>query len=578
MFRVFRFLGKYKWQTALLILLIIARTVGTLFIPTLTADILNGITAYPPHDMGYVWQKGGIMLGVALITALFSVISTYLATHIATSMGRDIRGALFRKAQSFSANDFNKFGAASLITRSTNDVTQIQQAFSIIVDMLLPAPFMTVAALFLAFRKSGNLAFILVGFMAVIIVVLAVIAVKVVPIFEQLQTSLDGINRKVRSGIIGVRVIRAFNRERDEKQTTDDTFQKYANISIRANKLFAVMSPLVMFLMYACSVIIIWLGGERVISGQIGPGDISAIIEYSMLTLMYLIMGVSSFMFIPRAHTCGKRIAAVLDEKPEFECEAAGRETENGDVKLAFNDVSFRYPGAEERVLEHIDFQVRSGKTTAIIGSTGSGKSTIANLLMRIYDVTSGSVTVDGKDVKLYSTHDLRDKIGFVPQKAFLFSGTIADNLRHGKRNATEEEMRHAVEIAQMGDFIASKKEGFNYPVAQGGTNFSGGQKQRLSIARAIIKKPDIYVFDDSFSALDFKTDAALRAALKQEVGDSAVIIVAQRISTILDADQILVLDEGKLVGKGTHRELMQTCEIYQQIAHSQLSEEELQS
>ncbi|MCM1296267.1 MAG: ABC transporter ATP-binding protein/permease [Muribaculaceae bacterium] len=561
----------------MLVLLIIGRTVGTLFIPTLTADILNGITSYPPHDMSYVWEKGGIMLGVAAATAIASIVSTYLSTYIATAMGRDIRGALFRKVQSFSTNDFNQFGAASLITRSTNDVTQVQQSFSIIVDMLLPAPFMTVAALVLAFRKSGNLAFILVGFMAVIMVILVIIALKVVPVFEKLQTSLDGINRKVRDEIIGVRVIRAFNREGDEKQKTDETFNKYAKISIRANKLFAIMLPLVMFLMYACSVIIIWIGGDKVISGSIGPGDISAIIEYSMLTLMYLIMGVSSFMFIPRAHTCAKRINAVLNVKPEFvETEHSESTEEETSAKVVFDNVTFRYPGAEETVLENINFEVPKGKTTAIIGSTGSGKSTVANLILRLYDVSEGRIVVDGKNVKDYTLEALRDKIGIVPQKAFLFSGTIADNLRHGKKDAIEEEMRHAVEIAQIADFIDGKPEGFNYPVSQGGTNFSGGQKQRLSIARAIIKKPDIYVFDDSFSALDFKTDAKLRAALKDEVGDSAVIIVAQRISTILDADQILVLDEGKLVGKGTHKELIANCEIYRQIAQSQLSEEEL--
>lgn len=578
MLGIFKYLGKYKWQSALLILLIIGRTVGTLFIPTLTADILNGITSYPPHDMNYVWQRGGIMLGVAAVTAVFAILSTYISTYIATAMGRDIRGDLFRKAQSFSANDFNKFGAASLITRSTNDVMQVQQAFSIIVDMLLPAPFMTVAALVLAFRKSGNLAFVLVGFMVVIMVILAIIALKVVPIFERLQTSLDNINRKVRDGIIGVRVIRAFNREQDEKKSTDEIFRKYAKISIKANKLFAIMLPLVMFLMYACSVIIIWIGGNKVVSGAIGPGDISAIIEYSMLTLMYLIMGVASFMFIPRAHTCAKRINAVLNVKPEFETGAkSNTEMTETPVKLAFRNVSFRYPGAQENVLENIDFEVYKGKTTAIIGSTGSGKSTIANLLLRLYDVSDGYVEVDGKNVRDYSTYDLRDKIGYVPQKAFLFSGTIADNLRHGKKNATEEEMRHAAEVAQIADFIDGKAEGFAYPVSQGGTNFSGGQKQRLSIARAIIKKPDIYIFDDSFSALDFKTDAKLRAALKSEVGDSAVIIVAQRISTISDADQILVLDEGKIVGKGTHNELMESCEVYRQIAHSQLSKEELE-
>lgn len=578
MIKLMKFLSPYKGRVALMLFLLFAQVIGTLYIPTLTADIVNnGIAA---GNLEQVWKIGGFMLAVAIVTAIVSVLGTYSSTYIATSMGRDIRGALFRKAQDFSVNNFNHFGAASLITRSTSDVTQIQMAFSIVVEMLLPAPFMTIAGLVLAFSKNPMLSLMIMGFMAVILFLTFFIGKKVIPIFNKMQTALDKINRTVRENIIGVRVIRAFNRTKDAKKRADQTFNDYANIAIKANKIFAILLPLVMLIMNICTVLIVWFGGKQVVSGNIGIGDIMAIIEYAMLTLLYLVMGVSVFIFIPRAQTCAERINAVLNTVPEYSKDVLQVKRDlsetSANAKVEFKNVTFRYDGAEEAVLHNVDFTVGKGKTTAIIGSTGSGKSTIATLVMRFYDIESGSILVDGKDVREYGQNELRDKIGYVPQKAFLFSGTIADNLRHGKRSATAAEMRLATKIAQIDDFIEASKDGLNHRVSQGGNNFSGGQKQRLSIARAIIKKPDIYIFDDSFSALDFKTDARLRAALKQEIKDSAVIIVAQRISTILDADQIIVLEEGRIAGKGTHRELMDSCLVYQQIAYSQLSEEEL--
>lgn len=576
--KLLHFLSPYKKRITLMLLLLFLQVLGTLYIPTLTAGMVNnGIIQ---GNLDYVWETSGLMLLVALATAGVSVSGTYLSTYIATGIGRDIRGALFRKAQAFSANDFNQFGAASLITRSTSDVTQVQQAFSAIVEMLLPAPFMTVAGLVLAFSKNRELAFIILGLMLLIFIITISVGKKIVPIFDKMQSMLDKINRTVRESIIGVRVIRAFNRTQDDKKRVDNAFSDYANTAIKANKIFAVLMPLVMLFMNIGTILIVWFGGQQAAAGNIGVGDIMAIIEYAMLTLMYLVMGVAVFLFIPRAQTCANRIHAVLKTQPEFSKNVSeiGTRTMNGrqHAKVEFRNVTFRYAGAEEAVLHDIDFTVEKGQTTAIIGSTGSGKSTIASLIMRFYDIENGSILVDGKDVREYSQDELRGKIGYVPQKAFLFSGTIADNLRHGKKDATIDEMRHAVKVAQIDDFIENVQDGFHHAVSQGGGNFSGGQKQRLSIARAIVKKPDIYIFDDSFSALDFKTDARLRAALKREVTDSGVIIVAQRISTILDADLIVVLDEGRVVGKGTHRELLSSCLVYQQIARSQLSEEEL--
>lgn len=574
MVKLFRFLSPYKKRITLMLIFLFIQVLGTLYIPTLTASIVNnGIVT---GNLDYVWKTGGLMLLVALFVAGVSVLGTYTSTYIGTGLGRDIRGALFRKVQAFSANDFNQFGAASMITRSTNDVTQVQEAFSVIIEMLLPAPFMTIAGLMLAFSKDRSLAFAILLIMLFIIVLTAIIAKRVVPVFEKLQTLLDKINRTVRENIIGVRVIRAFNRTQHEKLRADSVFTDYANTAIKANKIMAAMMPLVMVIMNLLTLLIIWIGGQRVAGGTMEIGDIMAITEYAMIILMYLIMGIAVLIMIPRAQTCATRINAVLALEPEFSATAEKHGIVDSKAKVEFRQVTFSYDNAEAPVIHNASFMAQSGHTTAIIGGTGSGKSTIGSLLMRLHDIQEGNILINGKDVRDYQEQELRDLIGYVPQKAFLFSGTIADNLRHGKKDATDKEMLGAAKIAQIDEFIKSQEKGLYAPVSQSGTNFSGGQKQRLSIARAVIKKPEIYIFDDSFSALDFKTDAKLRAALKQEVANSTVIIVAQRISTIIDADQIVVLDEGHIVGTGTHKELMRDCLVYQQIASSQLSEEEL--
>lgn len=571
-----KFLSRYKGRIAIMLLLLFIQVVGTLYIPTLTADIVNnGIAA---GDLDYVWKTGRLMLIVALSTAVFSICGTFTSTYISTALGRDIRGAIFHKVQDFSISDFSRFGAASLITRSTSDVSQIQMAFSATVEILLPAPFMAVAGLVLVFSKDALLASMIIFAMMIILVIAVFVAKKVIPLFEQMQTSLDGINRTVREGITGVRVIRAFNREKDSKRRMDRSFENYAATAIKANKIFAGLMPVIMLIMNILTILFVWFGGKQVAAGRMEIGDIMAVIEYSMLTLFYLIMSAAAFIFIPRIQTSAKRINAVLLTAPEFAGaqKALNHRCAKDAAKIEFKDVTFRYAAAKEAVLQNISFSVKRGSTTAIIGSTGSGKSTIANLIMRFYDTESGSVFVDGTDVRAYDPTELRKKIGYVPQKAFLFSGTIADNLRHGKKDATEQEMQRACKIAQLDGLIASSEDGLLRRVSQAGNNFSGGQKQRLSIARAVIRKPDIYIFDDSFSALDFKTDAKLRAALKNEVGDSAVLIIAQRISTILDADQIVVLNDGRIAGIGTHRQLLASCPVYQQIARSQMSEEEL--
>lgn len=576
MFKLMKFLSPYKGRAAAMLILLFLQVLGTLYIPTLTADIVNnGIVA---GDLGRIWQTGAFMLAVAVAIAAVSIAETYLSTAIFSALGRDIRNALFEKSQALTINEFNRFGPASMLTRCTNDITQIQQAYMAATEMLLPAPVMAIAGLILAYSKSPTLALVIVGAMVIVCVFTALIGVRALPLFSRLQTLLDKINRVLRENLTGVRVIRAFNRAEFEQQRADASFGEYAQSAIRVNKIFAVLMPVILLVLNLSTVVIVAVGGQRVSDGAMQIGDIMALIEYAVLILMYLIMGVMIFMIFPRAQSCAKRVNAVLSV-PEDGVEAPrttpGRQHRYA-AKLEFRNVTFQYQGAEEPVLNNISFTADVGKTTAIIGGTGSGKSTIASLIPRFYDIQSGTIRIDGRNIVHIPKPELRARIGFVPQKAFLFSGTILDNFRHGKKDATMEEIRKAAQTAQIADFIDGLEDGYNTRVAQGGNNFSGGQKQRLAIARALVKKPEIYIFDDSFSALDFKTDAKLRAALKDEVKDAAVIVVAQRISTIMDAEQIVVLDEGRVAGTGTHRELMASCPVYQQIARSQLSEEEL--
>lgn len=559
-----------------MLVLMFLQMLGTLYVPTLTADIVNkGIIN---GNLKLVWGIGGFMLLIAVLIAGVSILQTYLSTSVFTGMGRDIRSALFKKSQSLTINEFNRFGPDSMITRCTNDITQIQQGYMAAIEMLLPAPIMAVAGLLLAFSKSPALALLIAAAMVVICILTVWIGSKAMKLFAGLQVMLDRINRVLRENLAGIRVIRAFNRSEFEQKRTDKTYEEYAFTAIRVNKIFAVLLPVIMVIMNVCTILIIALGGQNVANGQMEIGDIMALIEYAFLILMYLVMGIMVIMIFPRAQTCAGRVNEVLDlcsdrsgaDTPD-DCRAVVKAP-----KLEFCNVTFQYQGAEEPVLNNLSFTADIGKTTAIIGGTGSGKSTIASLIPRFYDIQSGEIRIDGENIASMSEENLRERIGFVPQKSFLFSGTILDNFRHGKKDATLAEIRHAADIAQIGDYIDSLDEGYETRVSQGGGNFSGGQKQRLSIARALVRKPEIYVFDDSFSALDFKTDAKLRMALKGEVKDAVVILVAQRISTIMDAEQIIVLDEGRVVGTGTHKELLANCAVYQQIAKSQLSEEEL--
>ncbi len=574
MLKLIKFLYPYKGRVTAMLVLLFLQVLGTLYIPTLTADIVNnGIVA---GNLDHIWRTGGFMLAVAVGIAAVSIAETYLSTAIFSRMGCDVRNALFQKSQALTIDQFNRFGPASMITRCTNDISQIQMAYMAGTEMILPAPIMAIAGLILAFSQSPSLALVIVAAMLAVCIFTVFLAKKVMPLFSRLQTLLDKINRTLREMLTGIRVIRAFNREGAEQERANQSFANYAQSAIRINRIFAVMMPVIMAIMNICTVIILASGGQQVANGQMEIGDIMALTEYAVLILMYLIMGIMVFMIFPRAQSCANRVNEALSVPTDTARNAQNVRQHQAKAKLEFRNVTFQYQGAEEPVLNNISFTADIGKTTAIIGGTGSGKSTIASLIPRFYDIQSGTIRIDGVNILRIPKQELRDKIGFVPQKAFLFSGTILDNFRHGKKDATMEEIRHAAKVAQIDDFIDGLEDGYNARVSQGGGNFSGGQKQRLSIARALVKKPEIYIFDDSFSALDFKTDAKLRAALKGEIANAVVILVAQRISTIMDADQIVVLDEGRVAGIGTHKQLLESCAVYQQIARSQLSEEEL--
>lgn len=570
---------KYYRPYILPIVLIIAFLFGQamceLALPGYMSDIINnGIVK---QDMGYIRHTGLIMIAVAAATVVCAIMGSLLASRAAARSSRDIRRALFRKVTAFSAAELNDFSTASLITRSTNDVQMVQQATVMILRLACFAPIMGIGAVIKALNTSVSLSWTIGIALLVILGIMMVSFFLVLPKFQVLQTKLDKLNLLMKERLSGVLVIRAFNTEESEEKRFDIANRDLTKINMFTNKAMSFMMPMLMFVMNGVSILIVWAGAHLVNDGSLMIGDMLAYLQYAMHVIMSFLFITMMFIMIPRAIVSAKRIGEVLDVEPSIEDPEMPETVEDHRGVVEFDHVSFSYPDAEKEVLEDISFTARPGRTTAIIGGTGSGKSTLISLIPRFYDATEGSVRVDGKDVRDITQHELRDQIGYVPQKGLLFSGTIASNLQYGKEDATEAEMLEAAETAQAMDFIREKEHGLDEEVAQGGTNVSGGQKQRLSIARALVKKPKIYIFDDSFSALDFKTDKALREALKEKVGDSTIIIVAQRINTIIDADQILVLDEGRLAGKGTHDELMQTCDVYREIALSQLSEEELE-
>lgn len=558
---------------------IFGQAMAELALPTLMSDVVNN--GMIQGDTGYILTYGGYMLLVALGSSVCSIIGAFLSAKVALGVGKNLRSLVFTRVENYSLHEFDQLGTASLITRTTNDIVQIQTVLVMMLRFMIYAPVMSTGGIIMAVSRDKGLTVILLVAVPVLLIGMGMIAFSVMPAFQAMQKKLDRLNMVMRENLTGIRVIRAFNKLDHERKRFKDANGDLTDTSIKVNQTMSIMQPMMILILNVTSVAITWFGGWRIAQNNMEVGDMMAFIQYAMQIMFSFIMVAVMFVMVPRAQASAERVNEVLTMEPEIvdpqildlEQRKIG-ESKKGFV--AFQSVTFCYPGAEQPALSNINFEARPGEITAIIGGTGSGKSTLINLIPRFYDTTEGTILVDGEKVSDLSQHDLRSKIGFVPQSAVLFSGSISENIRYGKKDATEEEIYHAAETAQATSFIQDMPAGFDTEIAQGGTNVSGGQKQRLSIARALVRKPEIYIFDDSFSALDFKTDALLRAALKKETGDSAVIIVAQRVSTVMDADQILVLDDGELVGKGCHRDLLKSCQVYQEIVSSQLSEQEI--
>ena len=571
---ILQFLKPHWKLTVLTVLLAVIDVSGSLFIPTLAAHLLNQGTS------GVAFEElltTGLQMGaVSLFSSICAILGGYACATLAARVGKDMRVALYEKSLKLSVYDFRQFGTASITTRTVSDITTIQFALTSFIQMVLPVPLVCIIALALSFQLNATLGTILLILTALVFILALGIMRSASPLFKKLQKLLDRMTTILLENITGVRVVRAFNNEEREQNRMSDAFSNYAETSIKANRRFANLDGLSYFFINLFVVIVYWLSGGYISLGNLQIGDITAVIQYAMMVMFFLMMAQMVILTMPRALECCERIRAVLEHSPEIRDlveQDDQKPLPNQDEVLAFRNVSFRFADAEENTLSHLNFSCRRGQTTAIIGGTGSGKSTVASLILRFHDVIGGSILLNGKDIRQMTQHTLRDHLAYVQQKAWLFSGTIASNLRYGNADATDEQLMHAADVAQAGDFIRSLPDGLNSFVAQGGTNFSGGQKQRLSIARALVKKPELYIFDDSFSALDFKTDAALRKALAKETQDAAVLIIAQRVSTIQHADQIVVLNEGQMVGLGKHEELLQTCPVYREIYESQTKE-----
>ncbi|GAB6991211.1 ABC transporter ATP-binding protein [Paenibacillus pini] len=573
MMKLFRYLRPYRLLIVFVFILVFLQSMSDLYLPTLMADIVNdGIVN---GDIPYIWKIGGFMLIFALGGAICSIFASYLSSKVAGGFGKNLRSRVFSHVQHFSLQEFDKLGTASLITRTTNDITQIQQVLTMMLRMMISAPMMCIGGIIMAVSKDAKLSLVIVVVIPVLVGAVAIIATKGLPLFKAMQVKLDKLNRVLRENLTGIRVVRSFNRIEHEQKRFDEANFDLTQTAIKVNKIMAAMMPIMMLVMNFATIAIVYFGGIRISNGHMQVGDLMAFIQYAMQIMFSLVMVSIIFVMVPRAAASAARINEVLAMEPQITDPVQTETIKHERGFLEFRDVTFSYPGAEHPAISGISFHAEPGETTAIIGGTGSGKSTLLSLIPRFYDVEKGSVLVDGVDVRQMSQETLRAKIGFVPQKAVLFTGTIMDNIRYGKEDATDEEVRKAAEIAQAAEFIATMKDGYESKIAQGGNNVSGGQKQRLSIARALVRNPEIYVFDDSFSALDFKTDSKLRTALKDVTEQSTVLIVAQRVSTVMNADRIIVLEEGKIAGIGNHHELMDTCDVYREIVSSQLSEEE---
>ncbi|WP_025157047.1 ABC transporter ATP-binding protein [Leifsonia aquatica] len=572
-----KLLGRYlrpHWRLLVgVVFFQLAQSLLSLWLPTLNADITdNGIAK---GDTGYILAVGAEMLGVTLVQVACSIAAVYFGAKVAMRVGRDLRTAIFHKVGEFSEREVSRFGAPSLITRNTNDVQQVQMLVLMTCTLLVSAPILAIGGIILAMQQDLELSWLIAVSVPILLIAVSLIITRMVPLFRRMQERIDRVNRVLREQLTGIRVIRAFVREDVETERFAVANDQVTETALKAGRLFALMFPIVMLVLNVSSVAVIWFGSFRVDDGSMQIGTLTAFLQYLMQILMGVMMSTMMAVLVPRAAVCADRIGEVLGT------EASVRAAENPVTELAahgtveFVDVGFAYPGAEEPVLRDVTFLARSGETTAIIGSTGSGKTTLVNLVPRLFDATSGLVLVDGVDAAELDPELLWSRIGLVPQRPYLFSGTVATNLRYGKPDATDEELWAALEIAQAKDFVQSMPEGLDAPIAQGGTNVSGGQRQRLAIARALVKRPEIYVFDDSFSALDTATDARLRGALGRSVADATMIVVAQRVSTIVDADQIIVLEDGRVVGRGTHEELLESNPTYAEIVSSQLTAEE---
>lgn len=574
MLKIYKFLKPYAASVTAIIILVFIQVMSDLYLPTLMSDIVNkGILG---ENVSYIMRTGGLMLLVAAGGVACAVLSSLLGSRASIGLGRILRSKVFGRVESFSLSEFDKFGASTLITRTTNDIIQIQTTTILIINMMIRAPLMAAGGTILAFSKDPGMTPVLAVALPLLAAIIVVIAKFGTPLFRSIQKKIDRINLIMRENLTGMRVIRAFDRGDYEEKRFDEASRDLTDTYIRVNRIVAFMIPAMMLVMNIVTLSIIWFGSMRIGDGSTNLGNLLAFMQYAMQILFSLLMFAAMFIMIPRAQAAADRINEVLSAHPQI------TDPENpissGEAKgyVEFKDVSFSYPGAEQPVISGVSFLARPGETTAIIGGTGSGKSTVINLIPRFYDVTSGQVLIDGVDVRAMTQSQLRAKIGYVPQKAILFTGSIKDNLRYGRADADDLEIKRACITAQADDFISEFSDGYDTVLSEGGLNLSGGQKQRLSIARALVRRPEIYVFDDSFSALDFTTDAKLRTALRKETMESTVIIVAQRVGTVMNADRIIVLDEGRVAGIGTHTQLMESCEVYREIVSSQLSEEEL--
>lgn len=584
MFKILRFLKPYTWQILLMVVLTYIQVTANLKLPDYMATIVNkGIVN---GDTDLVWYTGYWMVAVTIAGAICTVIVGYLASLIGTGFAKHLRSAVFHKVENFSLTEFNKFSTSSLITRSTNDIQQVQTVLIIVFRLLLMAPLTAVGAVVSAYDKAPNMTWIMWLSVAVLLTIISVLFTLVIPKYSLLQKFIDKLNLVTRQNLTGIRVVRAFNSQKAEEEKFEDVNLRLTKLNLFINRSMVFLQPMMLLIFNLTVILIIWVGGHEVANNNLQIGEMIAFMQYSMQVIFSFLMISIVFTMIPRAMVSAKRIGEVLETIPEINDPVqsknfpdqigTGAETPARGL-VEFKNVTFTYPGADAPVLQNISFVAHPGKTTAFIGSTGSGKSTVINLIPRFFDVTSGQILIDGIDIRDILQSELHKKIGYVPQKSVLFSGTIKSNLGYGAPNADEYDIEKAAEISQAKNFIEGLDDKYNSLVAQGGSNFSGGQKQRLSIARALMVKPEIYIFDDSFSALDFKTDTELRKALESETKNSTVLIVAQRIGTILNADQIVVLDEGRVVGIGNHKELMKSCEVYKEIALSQLSEKELE-